>query len=368
MLVFLYLRREIMDNSIFDKKGMLKKEAIEHAKTVSIIEYLESEGYMLQKQGDYYRMQDHDSLVINAQKNVYKWNSRGTGGTVLQLLQEKELFNMNFREAVIELNKPKNNRIRSEQGMNFKEIKTKEPYAFPYDRMKEDTTKVREYLVQNRKIDSDLVDTLLSKGLIRQDKNNNAVYSWINKGTIVGHNAEGSYVKEGSERFKFVASGGDTNQAFSFQTNNGKLDKIFFFEGEADALSYVTLNGLEPNSKYVSMRGVNNDQVIAYQLGNEFKANKEIPTLVYCVDNDQAGLEFIQRRLDNPFIHHDLGEVPMYFDIPTKSEHVKDWNDVLIKREGQILSDIEKTKPVHSKNMKASIETTLQKLQAYEME
>ncbi|QRN92728.1 hypothetical protein DD607_05040 [Salmonella sp. 3DZ2-4SM] len=357
-----------MDKSIFDKAGMLKKEAIEHAKTVSIVEYLESEGYVLQKQGDYYRMQDHDSLVINAQKNVYKWNSRGSGGTVLQLLQEKELFNMNFREAVIELNKPKNNRIRSEQGMNFKEIKTKEPYAFPYDRMKEDTTKVRDYLVEDRKIDPDLVDTLLSKGLIRQDKNNNAVYPWISKGSIVGHNAEGSYVKEGSERFKFIASGGDTNQAFSFQTNNGKLDKIYFFEGEADALSYATLNGLEPNSKYVSMRGVNNDQVIAHQLGNEFKAHKEIPTLVYCVDNDQAGLEFIQRRLQNPFVHHELGEVPMYFDIPPKSEQVKDWNDLLIKREGKTYSEFEKSPPLSKNEVSSFLVNKSTKSQEYEIE
>lgn len=357
-----------MDKSIFDKAGMLKKEAIEHAKTVSIVEYLESEGYVLQKQGDYYRMQDHDSLVINAQKNVYKWNSRGSGGTVLQLLQEKELFNMNFREAVIELNKPKNNRIRSEQGMNFKEIKTKEPYAFPYDRMKEDTTKVRDYLVEDRKIDPDLVDTLLSKGLIRQDKNNNAVYPWISKGAIVGHNAEGSYVKEGSERFKFIASGGDTNQAFSFQTNNGKLDKIYFFEGEADGLSYVTLNGLEPNSKYVAMRGVNNDQVIVHQLGNEFKAHKEIPTLVYCVDNDQAGLEFIQRRLENPFVHHELGEVQMDFDIPSKSEQVKDWNDLLIKRAGVSYSEFEKTKPISKKTMISLLEGEKNISKEYEME
>ncbi|WP_168162116.1 MULTISPECIES: hypothetical protein [Nosocomiicoccus] len=36
----------------------------------------------------------------------------------------------------------------------------------------------------------------------------------------------------------------------------------------------------------------------------------------------------------------------MYFDIPSKSEHVKDWNDLLIKREGESYSDFEKSKPL----------------------
>jgi hypothetical protein len=45
-------------------------------------------------------------------------------------------------------------------------------------------------------------------------------------------------------------------------------------------------------------------------------------------------------------VHHELGEVPMYFDIPSKSEHVKDWNDLLIKREGETYSEIEKSKPL----------------------
>lgn len=116
------------------------------------------------------------------------------------------------------------------------------------------------------------------------------------------------------------------------------------------------------------MRGVNNDQVIAHQLGNEFKAHKEIPTLVYCVDNDQAGLEFIQRRLENPFVHHELGEVPMYFDIPSKSEHVKDWNDLLIKREGETYSEIEKSKPLSKKDMSSILEGKRTKTQEYEME
>lgn len=45
-------------------------------------------------------------------------------------------------------------------------------------------------------------------------------------------------------------------------------------------------------------------------------------------------------------MHYELGEVPMYFDIPSKSEHVKDWNDLLIKREGESYSDFEKSKPL----------------------
>ena len=62
--------------------------------------------------------------------------------------------------------------------------------------MKEDLSKVREYLINDRKLNPDIVNTLMSKGFIRQDERSNAVYTWVNNGEIVGHNSEESYKKK----------------------------------------------------------------------------------------------------------------------------------------------------------------------------
>src|SRR5699024_4247256 len=174
---------------LFDEKGRLTDEAVAYAKNVPIVEYLEEQGFMMTRQGNskYFNLDDHDSFVVDAEQNMYFWNSRQRGGNIINLLQDEELFGMKFREAVIEL--------------NSRNKKEKKPYAFPVDNMVKDPSRVREYLINDRKLNPDIVNTLMSKGFIRQDERNNAVYTWVNNGEIVGHNSEGSYKKKDGGRY-----------------------------------------------------------------------------------------------------------------------------------------------------------------------
>src|SRR5699024_7617379 len=79
---------------LFDEKGRLTDEAVAYAKNVPIVEYLEEQGFMMTRQGNskYYNLDDHDSFVVDAEQNMYFWNSRQRGGNIINLLQDEELF------------------------------------------------------------------------------------------------------------------------------------------------------------------------------------------------------------------------------------------------------------------------------------
>lgn len=337
------------DIKLFDEKNRLTKEAIENAKKVSVKDYLEEAGYTLVKEGShYYSMAEHNSFKINTKKNEYYWNSRGRGGTAIQLLCDEELFNYDFRSAVIELNTPKNERLRNEYGMRVDQEREKEPYHFPQDKMvKGEPVKAINYLVNERKLNSDIVNKLAIKGFIRQDEKNNVVYPWGKDGEIVGHNSEGTYQKEGNKRFKHINQNGEQSYGFSFQTGQGEVKNHFYFESEVDAISYVSLNGLTPDSKYFSMRGINNQALVSRSIGEHVLKYDKVPNLVFCVDNDQAGKNF-NKEMISKSLEFRGKEVPMHFAVPPEVNGIKDWNDLLKSRDGKAFEPVERT-PILSK-------------------
>lgn len=332
---------------LFDKKGRLTEQAVENAKNVSIKEWMESSGYVLNKEGHhYYSLAEHDSFKIHATENKWYWNSRGRGGVgAITLLRDEELFNRSFRDAVIELNTEAAQRLQGDFSKNALNQEPREPYQFPSDTMVSNTDKVKAYLVEERKINENLVNTLISKGLIRQDQRNNVVYPWAKDGEIVGHNLEGTYKAEDKNRFKQVSSLGDNSEGFSFQTGQGEVKNHFYFESEVDAMSYVSLNGLTDHSKYIAMRGVNNEERLIKELVDHVKKYDRTPNIVYAVDNDKAGKHFLEREVINARRTEFKGDTVNYFvATPPKSDGIKDWNDLLKARNGKSFEPDERTK------------------------
>lgn len=333
--------------NLFDKNGRLTEKAVEDAKNVSIKELMESSGNVLNKEGhNYYSLADHDSFKIHAKDNKWYWNSRGRGGVgAITLLRDEELFNRNFRDAVIELNTEEAQRLQGDFGKNALNKEPREPYQFPTDTMISNTDKVKQYLVEERKLNENIVNTLINKGLIRQDQRNNVVYPWAKDSEIVGHNLEGTYKSEEKNRFKQVNSLGDNAEGFSFQTGQGEVKNHFYFESEVDAMSYVSLNGLTDHSKYIAMRGVNNEERLIKELVDHVKKYDRTPNIVYAVDNDTAGENFLEREVSNARRDDFKGTKINYFvATPPKVEGVKDWNDLLQVQNGKPFEPEERTK------------------------
>lgn len=76
-------------------------DRVEIARNVDLIDYLECKGEPLKKEGRYYRLQVHDSLVIKDQ--MYAWNSRDEKGAGV-INFAKMFYGMSFPEAVLDLN------------------------------------------------------------------------------------------------------------------------------------------------------------------------------------------------------------------------------------------------------------------------
>lgn len=70
---------------------------------ISIADFLRSEGYEVIPRGRKLTVRGHDSLVITPDKNVFTWNSRGFGGSVIDLYMG--LHGCDARTAMTELRK-----------------------------------------------------------------------------------------------------------------------------------------------------------------------------------------------------------------------------------------------------------------------
>ncbi|MCO4220202.1 DUF3991 domain-containing protein, partial [Bacillus sp. 10017] len=160
------------------------KEDIEKAAALDIVDYCMQNDIPVKSDSErYYRLVDHDSLIIDRKKNQFYWNSRGVNGNVINFVQEVE--GASFPGAMQRL-------LEGEKDYEkASEVKyVSEPYDYEQFSAKEVSNfdRAREYLVNDRKIDPQVVDALHNKGLIKQDKYNNVLFLWKDRetGAVMG--------------------------------------------------------------------------------------------------------------------------------------------------------------------------------------
>lgn len=191
------------------KKGQkIGQDIIDSVKDIDLISYLESCGESFRKEGDYYRHTTHDSLIIRG--NKFSWNSRNEHGYGA-IRFNQIFFGMSFRESVQALLEAKG--TSSFSFTPVRQEKRKEPFRYPIEQESEQINEAREYLITERKIDSDIVDYCIRKGLIAQDDRKNVVFKWLNKkGKIIGAEKQGT----GKSRYKYIFPNEVKHTGFSF--------------------------------------------------------------------------------------------------------------------------------------------------------
>ncbi|MCM3773785.1 DUF3991 and toprim domain-containing protein [Priestia aryabhattai] len=306
----------------------VKEEEVMKARDVDLLSYLEAKGESFVKEGKYYRHTEHDSLLIKG--NMYAWNSRNeTGYGAISFAQM--YYGMSFPQAVLDINKG-----------DYKEVSlsheqpsvstSKEPFRYPKELEVKDQSKVKDYLIKERKIDPRLVNWLLQKDLIAQDKRNNVVFKWREhggKGKVIGADRQGTASmnnKRGS--FKQVLPNDNPHTGFSIDV--GRPNKIHFFESSIDVLSYWSIkeNQLQ-NTRLISMNGLK-PKTVAQSYIEARREGLSIKEMVLAVDNDQGGKEFIDKM--NQIVNADLVKA----DIP---KGAKDWNEQL-KKNGKTIQPV----------------------------
>jgi len=277
-------------------------EQIRAARNADIAAYLMARGEQLIPAGtDRYKLAEHDSLVITGK--MYYWNSHKEHGNALDFLMS--YYGMGLREAVAELT----------GGADKNVVPTALPVpearpAMAKIELAPDMEHVIAYLSEQRRLSQGLVNELiLSQQLFQEAKTNNAVFPIYEQHKIVGAEVVGTLPQQ---RFKGIKTGSKYGCGYNLSFG-GETVYALFFESAIDLLSFVDLSRMRGKDlagcRLTSMMGLKQNIV-----GHTLQALPEGVQPFLCVDNDEAGQNFIKAmglkaRLPDPAY--------------------KDWNDQL---------------------------------------
>ncbi|MCW1929579.1 DUF3991 and TOPRIM domain-containing protein [Bhargavaea beijingensis] len=293
----------------------MNKAEIDRASKVHVLDYLQAKGEKLVKSGNkYYHPEAHDSLKINVNGNWF-WNSRGEGGYG-PISLARIYYNLSFQHAVRDIN---NQSVSKNFTHNIQAEKQK-TYAYPKQYERSTQKHTMDYLVNERKIDKNIVDFLIRQDLLAEDKLKNCVFKWkTSDGKIIGADRQGTAPTDGKRSHKHIDAFSKSDGGFRFDI--GTPDRIAIFESPIDALSYLELK--RPNNiRLASMSGLKDPTAVRFvkDLNRDcIDRGDRTKEIILAVDNDEGGKEFVQRM--QSIFNPDITKV----DIP----HLKDWNLVL---------------------------------------
>ncbi|QNP18282.1 DUF3991 and TOPRIM domain-containing protein (plasmid) [Bacillus pumilus] len=310
---------------------------VEKASGVGIVEYLNLIGEpIIADNQKYYRHQDHDSLVINVQKNYFSWNSQGlNGNNAISYLTKVKGFS--FPDAVRKINAD----IEGKDISVFKAEPPSYPLEFEYKVDEVQTTKnITNYLVNERCIAPDIVEMLIESDFIKEDKYKNVVFKWKDSdGELIGANLQGTYeiplekrIKPNRAYFKQELPTTEEATYKGFSITIGYPENLYLFEAPIDALSYLTLNREKmQNSRLICMGGVK-FEVFKSNLKTAIqdcqKHDRQIKSIHSCVDNDDGGRKFEEQLKSFDYVVNG-NKIPLISDMPAlpKGKEKWDWND-----------------------------------------
>ena len=278
------------------------QEQIDRANSVSLEDFLRSQGESLKRCGKDMEWKAHDSLKVRGNK----WHrfSNDTGGYPIDFVME--FYGKSFPEAV--------EMLIGEKGEGQPGAVPAPSPEFHLPLRNVTNANARKYLVTERGIDEGLVDIFLNVGDIYEDADHHNV-------VFVGRDLQNlpryAHCRGTRDKFRLDVGGSDKAYGFGYQ---GKDDKVCVFEAPIDLLSFINLFPKDwQDHNYLSLGGV------AYKALQQFiEDHKGIRTIYLCLDNDEAG--------EAACIHLNK-EIPTDKSVYRMKPPVKDWNELLLHRE-----------------------------------
>src|SRR5699024_11198987 len=208
---------------------------VKQASDVHVVDYLESKGERLIKQGKYYRHSEHDSLIIN-ENGKWFWNSRNEGGYGA-ISFARTFYDYSFQNAVRDVNGQE-----ITKRMAREEVKTNKPFMYPKQYEKNTQDNITKYLNEKRGISIDTINNLIQADIIAEDKKNNCVFKSKNRQTntsVISDNQGTAKMNDG-RYFKLIVSGSIYDGSYQFDV--GKPENLILFKSPIDAFSYYNLH------------------------------------------------------------------------------------------------------------------------------
>ena len=262
---------------------MIDNMIIERVRNVDVIAFLEKyQGLTFKPMGGGYRCKQHESLAVKADRLSWYWHSQGVGGHgALDYLVKAE--NMAFRDAVGVImgatppTAPPKRERQTEPPP--KTLILPEASGVPL--------RLYDYLCIKRGIDGDVVNTLMQKEKLYEDRRGNVVF--------VGHDEQGAArfasLRGTQANFRGDCSGSD--KMYGFNAVFAPCERVYLFESPIDLMSHASLvnadtgdTGAWKQHSRLSLAGTS-DAALPFFLNQ----HKEVKEIVLCLDNDTAGRE-----------------------------------------------------------------------------
>ena len=285
------------------------QEQIDRANETELVPFLMGLGERFKKSGKEFRWMTHDSVTVNG--NQWFRFSNHTGGGPVDFLME--FYGKSFPEAVEMLLGESGENTPGTSGKLEEGSQIAYPLPKPEVKLPErngNCRRIREYLVDKRKLSEEIVDRMIAKENIYEsrERHNVVFVGRDNKGKIRNASVRGT---EGNYRGEVSGS----EKAFGFG-HRGTDENLFVFEAPIDLLSFLTTipEKWEQHS-YISLGGVSEKAMVQF-----LADHKEIRKVYLCLDNDEAGNGACERLMDF---------IPEGIQVVRWKPKKKDWNECL---------------------------------------
>ena len=255
---------------------MIDAETVEQARNADVIAFLGKHcSFTFAHRGGVYRCHQHQSLAVKDDRLSWYWHSKGIGGHgALDYLIKVE--NMSFREAVEAVSGAVTMAVPFQHKAEPpKMLILPEKAAIPL--------RLYDYLCCKRGIDSEVVNTLIQKEKLYEDRRGNVVFVGFDEHDKPRFaSLRGTY---GDCRFRMDCTGSDKRYGFRIGAY-APSERLYIFESPIDAMSHASLTADWQRDNRLSLAGTS-DAALPFFL-NQRPCIKE---LIFCLDNDPAGRE-----------------------------------------------------------------------------
>jgi len=256
----------------------IEENLVEQARNADVVAFIEKHnGFTFAHRGGEYRCEQHQSLAIKDDRRSWYWHSQAIGGFgALDFLMIAE--GMPFRQAVETLTgTPLEAAPPRQEAEQPKTLKLPPKAGIPLH--------LYDYLCKKRGIDGEIVNALMQKEMLYEDKRGNVIF--------LGYDEQGkarfASLRSTRDSFRRDCAGSDKRYGFCMVSTDS--DQLYIFESPIDAMSHGSIdNAFRGNTdawkriNRLSLAGTS-DAALPFFL-NQHKSVKE---LVFCLDNDSPG-------------------------------------------------------------------------------
>ena len=289
------------------------------ASSVDLVAFLQSRGEQLKRLGHDYKLiytdsgGVHDSIMVRG--NHWYDHKNQVGGGPIKFL--REFYGMSYQNAMLTLLGGYTDSRASPEKPQIKLAPKKEPERKPFvlPEANDNMRRAYAYLTKQRFIAPEVISFFAHKGAIYEDKaHHNVIFVGMDENGVPKQAHARSTLSFGNT-FRITIEGSDTKYSFA---HFGKKDTLYVFEAPIDMLSYITLHPQDwQDNSYIAMNGVYESAVL-----NALKTHPQLDSIVLCTDNDEGGIEAVERISD---ILAENG----FTNIFRECSQYKDWNEDL---------------------------------------